>query len=135
MADARRRQDPPQPPESSELHVIFWRSLPPALAVELGALTVIAAGAYAGIVVGLVSAVVLPIALLALRTPGPTSVRIGILLAGPPLRYALVVAAVAVEWLARNDPVLALVSAAVLVLLVPLVGVIMEAPGRRLRPH
>jgi hypothetical protein len=113
----------------------LWRGLPPALACEIGALVVIAFGAAAGLVAGVAALVALMIVARLLPAPGTSALRPLVLIAGPPLRFALLLAAVLVVWLPRaQGPLPAVGCLVVLGLVLPAVASGTEAVVARLRP-
>src|SRR5438552_11944526 len=106
----------------SEILQRLWAVLAAPIATEVGAIVALIVTAPAGIVAGLVAVVVLALAMPYLRPPDAVA-RIAILVAGPPLRYALLLAAVARIWLAPEQGLVpALVLVVVLAFVIPLAG-------------
>ena len=106
----------------SEILQRLWAVLAAPIATEVGAIVALIVTAPAGIVAGLVAVVVLALAMPYLRPPDAVA-RIAILVAGPPLRYALLLVAVARIWLAPEQGLVpALVLVVVLAFVIPLAG-------------
>ena len=117
----------------SEILQRLWAVLAAPIATEVGAIVALIVTAPAGIVAGLVAVVVLALAMPYLRPPDAVA-RIAILVAGPPLRYALLLVAVGKTWLVREQgPVPALLLLLVLAFVVPLVGFLVAQAGARRR--
>ena len=143
---ARRRSPAAQPPPADppsmppEAHAIvaefrvraaLWTTVPTALATEAGALAVIALGALPGVVVGIAGVVVLHVALGRLA-PATRTVRVALLVGGPPLRYGLLLIAVWYEWVVRGSgPRLALAVGLLLGFVAPMIGGVLAAPRHR----
>ena len=110
----------------------LWRTLAPPLGTEAGAIVALLATAVAGMAAGLVVVVVLGLLLPYLR-PTEGLVRATVLVAGPPLRYALLLVAVGKTWLAPEQGLVpALILLLVLAFVVPLVGfLVAQAIARR----
>lgn len=105
--------------------------MPAALATEAGALAVIGLGALPGIVIGIVGVIVLHVALGRL-TPASRTVRLVLLVGGPPLRYSLLLIAVWYEWVVRGSgPMLALAAGLLLAVVTPMIGSVVAAPRDR----
>jgi len=119
----------------SEILRQLWITLPAPLATEIGAVLALITSATPGIAAGLVAVVILGLVMPALRPPDGLS-RAAILVAGPPLRYAVLLLAVGKVWLSRGDGMLpALLLLLCLGFLVPLVGFLIgQALARRARP-
>lgn len=92
----------PSPAERRRIAQALWGTVPPAAATEIGAVAVMLLGVLPGLVVALAVLVVLVLALPRIR-PSEGLVRVVLLVAGPPLRYALVVAAVWYAWAVRTE--------------------------------
>jgi len=106
----------------SEILQRLWATLAAPIATEVGAIVALIVTALAGIVAGLVAVVVLGLVMPYLRPPDAVA-RIAILVAGPPLRYALLLVAVARIWLAPEEGLVpALLLLVVLAFVVPLAG-------------
>ena len=106
----------------SEILQRLWATLAAPIATEVGAIVALIVTALAGIVAGLVAVVVLGLVMPYLRPPDAVA-RIAILVAGPPLRYALLLVAVARSWLAPEEGLVpALLLLVVLAFVVPLAG-------------
>jgi len=106
----------------SEILQRLWATLAAPIATEVGAIVALIVTALAGIVAGLVAVVVLGLVMPYLR-PQDAVARIAILVAGPPLRYALLLVAVARIWLAPEEGLVpALLLLVVLAFVVPLAG-------------
>jgi hypothetical protein len=100
----------------------LWRSLPAALATEVGSLAVIALDLRTGLIS---AALALAAFTVAARSVGPreAALRPLLLVAGPPLRYTLVLAAAFVVWFPRGEgPLPALGCVFLLGLLVPILA-------------
>jgi hypothetical protein len=88
-----------------------WATLAAPLATEVGSIAALVLSAFAGIGIGLLTLVVLEIVLPKLR-PSESIARVAILVAGPPLRYLLLLVAVIRVWIAQDGgpiPALSLV--------------------------
>jgi hypothetical protein len=143
---ARRRRRAVQPPPAdsesippgasasvveSRVRAALWTTVPTALATEAGALAVIALGALPGVVVGIAGVVVLQLALGRLA-PASRTVRLALVVGGPPLRYGLLLIAVWYEWAVRGSgPQLALAAGLLLGFVVPMIGSVLTAPRHR----
>jgi hypothetical protein len=113
----------------------LWRGLPPALAAEGGALVVIAFGPLPGLVAGVAALLVLMTVARLVPTPPAGALRLLVLIAGPPLRFALLLAAAAVVWLPQaQGPLPAVGCLVVLGLVLPAVASGTDAVVARLRP-
>jgi hypothetical protein len=100
----------------------LWIALPAPLGTEIGAVVALITTSVPGILASLVAVVVLALVLPLVRPPEGIA-RTAILIAGPPLRYALLLVAVGKTWLAPQDGILpALLLLLVLAFLVPLLG-------------
>jgi hypothetical protein len=109
MANVRREADPLD--RAALLHQL-WLTLPAPLATELGAIGALLLPAYAAIGIALLALALLALALRVVE-PGTSVVSAVVLVAGPPLRYLLVLVAV---WRTLVDPAQGLVPALALVL-------------------
>lgn len=143
---SRRRSQVAQPPPAgpastppaagpvvaeSRVRAALWTTVPAALATEAGALAVIGLGAPTGVVVGIAGVVVLHVALGRLA-PASRTVRVALLVGGPPLRYGLLLIAVWYEWVIRGSgPLLALAAGLLLAVVVPMIGSVLAAPRNR----
>jgi hypothetical protein len=113
----------------------LWGTVPPAAATEVGAVAVILLGVTAGLLVALAALVVLVLTLPKIHPP-EGAIRVALLLTGPPLRYALVVAMVWYVWAVRGEgPFLAVLAGLALVLVVPVAAIglgslVYGRPGR-----
>jgi hypothetical protein len=124
----------PAPRPAEILHRV-WAMLAAPVATELGAIAALLATAGPAIAVGLVAVVVLGLLMPLLRPPEAVD-RVAMLLAGPPLRYALLLVAVGKTWLAPDQGLVpALLILLALAFLVPLVGfLVSQARARRWGP-
>lgn len=104
---------------SAEILGGLWRTLGAPLATEVGALTALVTGAVAGIGAGFLALVVLELWLPRVRPPDGL-IRLAILVAGPPLRYVLLLAAAGKVWLSSDGPIMALLLVLALAFLLPL---------------
>lgn len=143
---SRRRSAAAQPPPAgtaaappaagpvvteSQVRAALWSTVPAALATEAGALAVIGLGALPGVVVGIVGVVVLHIALGQLA-PASRTVRVALIVGGPPLRYGLLLIALWYEWVVRGSgPLPALAAGLPLAVVVPMIGSVLAAPRDR----
>lgn len=113
----------------------LWRGLPPAVASEIGALAVIAFGAVAGLLAGVAALVLLMIGAHLVAPPAAGALRPLVLIAGPPLRVALLLAAAAVVWLPQaRGPLPAIGTLVVLGFVLPAAASGADAVVARLRP-
>jgi hypothetical protein len=113
----------------------LWRGLAPALAAEIGALAVIAFGPLAGLIAGVGALLALMLAARAVPAPGTAALRLLVLVAGPPLRFALLLAAAVVVWLPQAQGLLPAVGCLVVLgLVLPAVASGTDAVVARLRP-
>jgi len=116
----------------SRVRAALWTTVPAALATEAGALVVIGLGALPGVVIGIVGVIVLHVALGHLA-PASRTVRVALLVGGPPLRYGLLLIAVWYEWVVRGSgPLLALAAGLLLAVVTPMIGSVLALP--RVRP-
>ena len=118
--------------DRASLFAQLWSTLAVPLATEIGAIAALILPVYAAIGIALLALAVLTLALPALRPPEGV-VRAGVIVAGPPLRYLLVLVAVWRTWI---DPAQGLVPALFLVLglvfAVPILGfLIAQSRARR----
>lgn len=90
----------------------LWKAQAPPLATELGAVGALFLPVYAAVGIAALALPVLTLVLAAVRPPGGI-VRVVILVAGPPLRYLVLIVAVWRTWV---DPGQGLVPALVLLL-------------------
>lgn len=105
--------------------------MPAALATEAGALAVIGLGALPGVVIGIVGVIVLHVALGQLA-PASRTVRVALLVGGPPLRYGLLLIAVWYEWVVRGSgPLLSLGAGLLLAVVMPMIGSVLALPRDR----
>jgi hypothetical protein len=117
----------------SEILQRLWATLAAPIATEVGAIVALIATALAGIVAGLVAVLLLGLVMPYLRPPDAVA-RIAILVAGPPLRYALLLVAVARIWLALDQGLVpALLLLLVLAFVIPLVGFLVAQARLRRR--
>lgn len=100
------------------LEQTLWRALPPAVATELGALTVILLGLQSGLLTAIASLAALMVAVRVVRPRAPL-LRPLVLIAGPPLRYAALLAAAVVVWLPQGGGPLPALGCLVLLGFVP----------------
>ena len=75
-----------------------WATLAAPLATEIGSIAALVLSAFAGIGIGLLALVVLELVLPRVR-PSEAVARAAILVAGPPLRYLLLLIAVIRSWI------------------------------------
>ena len=109
-------------PRPSEILRQLWITLPAPIATEIGAIVTLLTTSVPGILASLVAVAALALAMPYLRPPEAVT-RGAILVAGPPLRYAVLLLAVGKTWLAPQDGILpALLLLLVLAFLVPLLG-------------
>ena len=114
--------DDAHPVTSSEILQRLWATLAAPIATELGAIVALLATALAGMVGAFLAVAVLGLAMPYLRPPDAVA-RIAILVAGPPLRYAVLLVAIGKTWLAPEQGLVpALLLLLVLAFVVPLVG-------------
>jgi hypothetical protein len=110
------------PVRPAEILTRLWDTLAAPLATEIGAVAALVGAAAVAMAAGLGAVVVLGLLMPFVRPPEGL-VRIAILVAGPPLRYAVVLVAVGKTWLAPQDGMVpALILLVVLVFMIPLVG-------------
>jgi hypothetical protein len=103
--------DAPSAEERAELLRRVWATLAAPLATEVGSIAAIVLSAYAGIGIGLLALVVFELVLPRVR-PSEAVASAAILVAGPPLRYLLLLVAVIRVWIAADGgpiPALSLV--------------------------
>jgi hypothetical protein len=114
---------PDGPPlRPAEILARLWGTLAAPLATEIGAVAALLGTAAVAMAVGLGAVVVLGLLMPFVRPPEGL-VRIAILVAGPPLRYAAVLVAVGKTWLAPQEGMVpALLVLVDLAFLIPLVG-------------
>jgi hypothetical protein len=116
---SRRAVDPGRA-RSDDLLARFWPALTAPLATEVGSVAAIAASAVAGIGAGLVALAALELVMPRLSPPD-LAIRAAIVIAGPPLRYLLMLVAAWKVWVTPTDgPLLALLLVLVLAFLLPL---------------
>jgi hypothetical protein len=114
------RPDRGRPAESTLVR--FWPTLAPAFASEIGAIAALLVAALPGIGAGAVALVLLELILPRVRPPEGV-VRAAILVAGPPLRYLLLLVATWKCWFPGGEGIVpALLLALVLGFLIPLAG-------------
>jgi hypothetical protein len=116
----------------SEILRQLWITLPAPIATEIGAVVALVTTSVNGILAALVAVAVLALAMPYLRPPDGMT-RLVILIAGPPLRYALLLLAVGKVWLAKAEGMVpALVLLLALGFIVPLIGfLVAQARARR----
>ena len=116
----------------SEILRQLWITLPAPIATEIGAVAALIATSTQGILAALVSVAALALAMPYLRPPDAVT-RIAILVAGPPLRYALLLLAVGKVWLAHGEGMVpALILLLALGFIVPFIGFLIgQARARR----
>lgn len=109
----------------------FWPALAAPLATEIGSVIAMIEKAIAGTGAGLVALVLLAVLMPRVR-PADWVIRMAIVLAGPPLRYVLLLIAAGKVWLDPADgPLKALLLVLVLAFLLPMGGfLIMQARAR-----
>jgi hypothetical protein len=116
----------------SEILRQLWITLPAPIATEIGAVAALIASSTQGILAALVAVAALALAMPYLRPPDAVT-RIAILVAGPPLRYALLLLAVGKVWLAHGEGMVpALILLLALGFIVPFIGFLIgQARARR----
>jgi hypothetical protein len=116
----------------SEILRQLWATLAAPLATEIGAIVAVVFTATMGMAAGLVAVGVLGLVMPYWRPPEAVA-RIAILVAGPPLRYALLLVAVAKTWLAPQEGMVpALLLLLTLGFVIPLAGFLTaQARARR----
>jgi hypothetical protein len=121
----------PTPGRPIDLLGQFWLALAAPLATEVGSVAALLASAPAGMGAGPLALVALALVMPLVRPPD-TAIRAVIVLAGPPLRYVLLLIAAGKVWLSPSDgPIMALLLVLVLAFLLPLGGfLIMQARAR-----
>jgi hypothetical protein len=121
----------PAPGRPIDLLGQFWLALAAPLATEVGSVAALVASAPAGMGAGPLALVALALVMPLVRPPD-TAIRAVIVLAGPPLRYVLLLIAAGKVWLSPSDgPIMALLLVLVLAFLLPLGGfLIMQARAR-----
>lgn len=123
-------------PESAERAALLgelWKAQAPPLATELGAVGALFLPAYAGVGIAALALALLTLVFAALRPPAGV-VRAVILLAGPPLRYLLLVVAVWRTWVDSGQGLVpALVLLLALAFAVPMAAFLI-AQSRARRP-
>jgi hypothetical protein len=103
------------------------------IATEVGAVVAVFATAAIGIAAGVAAVAVLG-ALMPLVRPPQSVARAAILVAGPPLRYALLLVAIGKTWLAPEQGLVpALLLLLVLAFILPLIGFLVTQARARLR--
>jgi hypothetical protein len=109
----------------------FWLALAAPLATEVGSVTALVATAIAGAGAGPIALVLLAVLMPRMRPPDGV-IRATIVLAGPPLRYILLIIAAGKVWLDPGDgPLKALLLVLVLAFLLPMGGFfVMQARAR-----
>ena len=123
-------QEPP-PTRPRDLLGTFWPTLASPLATEIGSVVALATTAIVGTGAGVIALVVLALLMPHVR-PADGAIRVAIVLAGPPLRYILLLIAAGKVWLDPADgPLKALLLVLVLALLLPMGGfLIMQSRAR-----
>jgi hypothetical protein len=121
----------PAPGQLGDLLGQFWPALAAPLATEIGSVMALIEKAVAGTGAGLVALVLLALLMPRVR-PADWVIRVTIVLAGPPLRYVLLLIAAGKVWLDASDgPLMALLLVLVLAFLLPLGGfLVMQARAR-----
>jgi hypothetical protein len=131
---------PTQPPapdghtDDRRIAAALWTTVPAALATETGAVGMIVLGAVPGLGIGLVGLLLLQFGL-AYRRPSLKSVRRALLVAGPPVRYGLLLLAGWVDLAVRHEALLLAVAGVVgLAVAIPLLSAVLALPGRLKEP-
>jgi hypothetical protein len=121
----------PAPARPLDLLGQFWPALAAPLAAEVGSVVALMGTALAGAGAGLVALVLLAVLMPRVR-PGDGVIRATIVLAGPPLRYILMLIAAGKVWLDPGDgPLKALLLVLVLAFLLPMGGfLVMQSRAR-----
>ena len=116
----------------SEILRQLWITLPAPIATEIGAVVALVTTSVNGILAALVAVAALALLMPYLRPPDAMT-RLVMLIAGPPLRYALLLLAVGKVWLAKEEGMVpALVLLLALGFIVPLIGFLVgQARARR----
>jgi hypothetical protein len=116
----------------SEILRQLWITLPAPIATEIGAVVALLTTSVPGILAALIAVAALALAMPAVRPPDGVS-RIAILIAGPPLRYAVLLLAVGKVWLDKREGLVpALLLLLALAFIVPLIGFLVgQARARR----
>jgi hypothetical protein len=110
----------PMPARPVDLLGQFWPALVAPLATEVGSVMALIATGIAGIGAGMVALVLLAVLMPRLRPPDGL-IRATIVLAGPPLRYILLLIAAGKVWMDPTDgPLDALLLVLVLAFLLPM---------------
>lgn len=118
----RRMSGNASPERPRDLLLQFWPSLAAPLSAEIGSVVALAWSAIPGVGAGLIAMVLLALLMPRLRPPDG-AIRAAIVVAGPPLRYILLLIAAGKVWLDAGDgPIKALLLVLVLAFLLPLVG-------------
>lgn len=116
----------------SEILRQLWITLPAPVATEIGAVVALLTTSVPGILAAIVAVAALALAMPLIRPPDGLT-RTAILIAGPPLRYAVLLLAVGKVWLARDEGLVpALLLLLALAFIVPLIGFLVgQARARR----
>lgn len=116
----------------SEILRQLWITLPAPVATEIGAVVALLTTSVPGILAAIVAVAALALAMPLIRPPDGLT-RTAILIAGPPLRYAVLLLAVGKVWLAREEGLVpALLLLLALAFIVPLIGFLVgQARARR----
>jgi hypothetical protein len=116
----------------SEILRQLWITLPAPIATEIGAVVALLTTSVPGILAALAAVAALALVLPYIRPPEAVT-RVALLVAGPPLRYAVLLVAVGKTWLAREEGMVpALLLLLALGFIVPLIGfLVAQARARR----
>ena len=116
----------------SEILHQLWITLPAPVATEIGAVVALITTSVPGILAAILAVAALALAMPLIRPPDGLT-RTAILIAGPPLRYALLLLALGKVWLAKDEGLVpALLLLLALAFIVPLIGFLVgQARARR----
>lgn len=116
----------------SEILRQLWITLPAPIATEIGAVVALVTTSVPGILTAVVAVAALALVMPSIRPPDGLT-RVAILVAGPPLRYALLLLAAGKVWLAKEEGLVpALLLLLALAFIVPLIGfLVAQARARR----
>lgn len=116
----------------SEILRQLWITLPAPIATEIGAVVALVTTSVPGILTAVVAVAALALVMPSIHPPDGLT-RVAILVAGPPLRYALLLLAAGKVWLAKEEGLVpALLLLLALAFIVPLIGfLVAQARARR----
>jgi hypothetical protein len=123
------------PGRSDDLLGRFWPALSAPIATEVGSAVALVFSAVAGMAGGALTLVILELIMPRLRPPDGV-VRIAIVIAGPPLRYVLLLAAIGKVWVSPADgATMALLLFVVLAFILPLGAFLLVQSRARAAGH